>query len=79
MMDEPAKENMNEAGRERDSSNDVTQTVDGGIEAKGKTKDGLKEEERKVEVLVSQAPRITPLLLLFFYFCLLRSSTTSSR
>lgn len=79
MMDEPGKENMNKAGRERDRTTDVTQTVDGGMGVKGKTKDGLKEEERKVEVLASQASRITPLLLPFFYFCLLRNSVTSSR
>ncbi len=79
MMDEPGKENMSKASTEGDRATGVTQTVDGGMGVKGKTKDGLKEEERMVEVLVSQASSITPLLSPFFYFCLLRNSITSSR
>lgn len=66
MMDEPGKENMHEASGERDRATGVTQTVDGGMGVKGKTKDGLKEEERLVEVLESQASSITPLLFLPF-------------
>lgn len=79
MMDEPGEENMNKASGERDTATGVTQTVDRAMGVKGKTKDRLKEEERIVEVLVSQASSITPLRSPFFYFCLLRSSISSSR
>lgn len=65
MMDEPGKENMNKASGERDRATGVTLTLDGGMGARGKTKDG----PRMVEVLVSQASSIT-----LFYFCLLRNS-----
>lgn len=54
--------------RERDEAQIVTQTVDRGMGVEGKTKDGLKEEGRTAEVLVSQAPKYcpTPLALLLF-------------
>lgn len=44
MMNDPGKENMNEANGERDRATGVTLTLDGGMGVKGKTKDGLKEE-----------------------------------
>lgn len=57
---------MYKASGERNRATGVTQTAFGGMGVKGKTKDGLKEEERMVEVLVSQASSITPLLFLPF-------------
>lgn len=59
MMDEPGKENMKTASRERDRPTGVTLTLDGGMGVKGKTKDGLKDEREIAEVLVSQASSIT--------------------
>lgn len=47
MMDEPGRANMNKASRERDRTTAVTETVDGGMGVKGKTKDGLKEAEER--------------------------------
>lgn len=45
MMNDPGKENGNEANGERDRATGVTLTLDGGMGVKGKTKDGLKEEQ----------------------------------
>lgn len=59
MMDEPGKENMNRASRERDRATGVTLTLDGGMGTKAKTKARLKDGQGMAEVLVAQASSIT--------------------